>query len=138
MPKESERPVEELLEVPPSKRRPAWYQEMVQEAENHKAPSGTFRESIKPQKYSGLMSKLINAEPSTYKETTSLQVCNDAMIEEYSSIMKNDVWEVVPRPTGKSVVTSRWLYKIKHAVDGVDEIVIDANMVLMSLMPPPS
>ena len=32
--------------------------------------------------------------------------------------MKNDVWEVVPRPTRKSVVTSRWLYKIKHAVDG--------------------
>ena len=39
------------------------------------------------------------------------------MIEEYSSIIKNDVWEVVPKPTGKSVVTSRWLYKIKHAVD---------------------
>ena len=32
--------------------------------------------------------------------------------------MKNDVWEVVPRPTEKSVVTSRWLYKIKHAADG--------------------
>ena len=27
------------------------------------------------------------------------------MIEEYSSIMKNDVWEVVPRPTEKSVMT---------------------------------
>jgi len=40
------------------------------------------------------------------------------MIEEYKSIMKNDVWEVVPRPTGKSVVTSRWIYKIKHAADG--------------------
>ena len=33
-------------------------------------------------------------------------------------LLKNDVWEVVPRTTGKSVVTSRWLYKIKHAVDG--------------------
>ncbi len=32
--------------------------------------------------------------------------------------MKNDVWEVVPRPEGKSVVTSRWLYKVKHAADG--------------------
>jgi hypothetical protein len=40
------------------------------------------------------------------------------MMEEYNSIMKNDVWEVVPRPEGKSVVTSRWLYKLKHAVDG--------------------
>ena len=40
------------------------------------------------------------------------------MIEEYSSIMKNDVWEIVPRPTGKSMVTLRWIHKIKHAADG--------------------
>jgi hypothetical protein len=40
------------------------------------------------------------------------------MVEEYNSIMKNDVWEVVLRPEGKSVVTSRWLYKIKYVVDG--------------------
>ena len=40
------------------------------------------------------------------------------MVEEYKSIMKNDVWKVVPRPKGKSVVTSRWLYKIKHVADG--------------------
>jgi hypothetical protein len=40
------------------------------------------------------------------------------MMEEYNSIMKNDVWEVVLRPKGKSVVTSRWLYKIKYVVDG--------------------
>eukprot|EP00253_Pinus_taeda_P009078 PITA_09078 len=40
------------------------------------------------------------------------------MVEEYASIMKNDVWEVVPCPEGKSMVTSRWFYKIKHVVDG--------------------
>jgi hypothetical protein len=40
------------------------------------------------------------------------------MVEEYTSIMKNDVWDIVPRPEGKSVVSSRWLYKIKHVVDG--------------------
>ena len=32
--------------------------------------------------------------------------------------MKNNVWDVVPRPEGKSVVTSKWIYKIKHATDG--------------------
>ena len=42
----------------------------------------------------------------------------DAMIEEYQSIMKNDVWDVVPRPEGKFVVTSKCIYKIKHVVDG--------------------
>jgi hypothetical protein len=40
------------------------------------------------------------------------------MIEEYESILKNEVWEVVPRPQGKSIVTSKWIYKIKHATDG--------------------
>ena len=40
------------------------------------------------------------------------------MTEEFQSIMKNDVWEVVPRPEGKSVVTSKWLFNIKHRVDG--------------------
>ena len=39
-------------------------------------------------------------------------------MEEYNSIMKNGVWEVVSRPEGKSVVTSKWIYKIKHDADG--------------------
>jgi hypothetical protein len=42
----------------------------------------------------------------------------DAMTEEYQSIIKNDVWEIVPRPNSKDVVSSRWLFKIKHAADG--------------------
>ena len=32
--------------------------------------------------------------------------------------MKNDVWDVLPRPKGNSVVTSKSIYKIKHAADG--------------------
>jgi hypothetical protein len=40
------------------------------------------------------------------------------MMEEYASIMKNDVWEVVPRPEDKRVVGSKWIYKVKHAADG--------------------
>jgi hypothetical protein len=40
------------------------------------------------------------------------------MTEEYQSIIKNDVWEIVPRPNSKDVVSSRWLFKIKHAADG--------------------
>eukprot|EP00253_Pinus_taeda_P029403 PITA_29403 len=40
------------------------------------------------------------------------------MVEEYDSIVRNSVWDVVPRPYKKSVVSSRWLYKVKQAVDG--------------------
>jgi hypothetical protein len=41
----------------------------------------------------------------------------DAMTEEYHSIIKNDVWEVVPIPKNKDVVSSKWIYKIKHATN---------------------
>ena len=40
------------------------------------------------------------------------------MIEEYHSIMKNDVWEIVLRLEGKSVVTPKWIYKIKYTSYG--------------------
>ena len=45
-------------------------------------------------------------------------VWRDAMMDEYHSIMKNDVCEIISRPEGTSVVTSRWIYKLKHATDG--------------------
>jgi hypothetical protein len=32
--------------------------------------------------------------------------------------MHNDVWDVVPRPKEKSVVSSKWIYKTKHTADG--------------------
>ena len=40
------------------------------------------------------------------------------MVEEYSSIMTNDVGEVVPRPQDRSIVGSRWIYKIKYVAYG--------------------
>jgi hypothetical protein len=46
------------------------------------------------------------------------QVWREAMVEEYDSIVRNDIWEAVPGPVGKSVVTSRWLYKTKFVADG--------------------
>ena len=42
----------------------------------------------------------------------------EAMMEEYQSIMNNDVWDIVPKLEGKSVVSSNWIYKIKHETDG--------------------
>ena len=40
------------------------------------------------------------------------------MLEEYRSIIKNNVWDIVPRPKDKSMVSSKWIYKIKHAANG--------------------
>jgi len=64
------------------------------------------------------MSHIIDSKPSSYEEEEKQQVWKDAMMGEYQSIMKNDAWEVVQRPKGKSFVTSKWIYNIKHVVYG--------------------
>ena len=46
------------------------------------------------------MSHIIDANPSTYEEVVGQTICKDAMMEEYLSIMKNDVWEAVLRLYG--------------------------------------
>ena len=60
-----------------------------------------------------LLYDIIDAEPSSYEEAIEKKVWKETKLEEYQSIMKNDVSDVVSRPEGKSVVTSRWIYKNK-------------------------
>ena len=40
------------------------------------------------------------------------------MMDEYQSIMKNDVRDIVPRHEGKVIVTSKLIFKIKHVANG--------------------
>jgi hypothetical protein len=104
------------------RRKPKWLQDTLREAQGSVGnPRREMRESKPPERfcsYIAMVSIIREFEPSTFEEATNRQVWRDSMMEEYNSIMKNDVWEVVPRPEGKSVVTSRWLYKLKHATDG--------------------
>ena len=65
-----------------------------------------------------LMSKCIVTEPSSFEEAVEDPAWVDAMVEEYDSIFRNSVWEIVPSPEGKSVVGSRWIYKVKQVADG--------------------
>ena len=45
-----------------------------------------------------LMTEFINSEPSSFGEAAQHDVWQEDMVEEYESIMKNQVWEVVLRP----------------------------------------
>ena len=93
----------------------------MQDAEWHGTPLGSSRERKKPRRYSRYFAQMVHisdSNPSTYKEATNRQVLKDEMVEEYKYILKNDFWEVVTNIEGKSIVTSKWIYKIKHAVDG--------------------
>ena len=60
---------------------------------------------------------ILDQEPTSYEEVVQKKEWVEAMTEEYQSIMKNNVRDIVPKPEGKSVVSSRWIYKIKHAID---------------------
>ena len=63
------------------------------------------------------MTKLLDEEPTTLEEAAQKKQWKEAMIEQHQFIMKNDVWEIVFRPKEKSLITSKWFYKIKHEVD---------------------
>ena len=61
---------------------------------------------------------LVDQEPTNHEEVVQKKEWVEAMTKEYQSIMKNDVRDIVPKSEGKSVVSSKWIYKIKHAADG--------------------
>jgi hypothetical protein len=61
-------------------------------------PRQAVRESKPPERfcsYIAMVSNIRESEPSTFEEATGRKVWRDAMMEEYNSNMKNDVWEVV-------------------------------------------
>lgn len=64
------------------------------------------------------MNSITDSEPSSFEEASDQRVWREAMVEKYDSIMCNDVWEVVSSPEGKSVVTSRWIHKVKYVANG--------------------
>ena len=40
------------------------------------------------------------------------------MKEEFSSIQKNNTWELVDLPLGRKLVKCKWVFKTKFAADG--------------------
>ena len=113
--------VETFLQKESHKRKPACAWELLQEDERYRAPEGIHRERKRKKPYNSYLSLLcdiIDKEPSTYEKDIEKKEWKDVMIKEYHSILKNDVWEVVPRLKKNSIVTSKWIYNIRHATFG--------------------
>ena len=64
------------------------------------------------------MRDLVDQEPTSYEEDVQKKEWIESMTEEYQLIMKNDVWDILPKIESKSVVSSQWIYKLKHVVNG--------------------
>eukprot|EP00253_Pinus_taeda_P004827 PITA_04827 len=84
------------------------------------APRNNKRERKQPDRYQALVAQ--DGEPAGFQGAAKHHVWLHAMVEDYNSIMVNDVWEVVPRPQDRSVVGLRRIYNIKYvADDGVEK-----------------
>jgi hypothetical protein len=92
------------------KRKPAWARELIQDGEKYGVPKGTTRQVNIPKPFSSymaLMCDLLEKEPTCFEEVIQKKEWVDAITEEYQSIIKNDVWELVPRLKSKDVVSSK-------------------------------
>ncbi len=45
-----------------------------------------------------------------------------AMQEKYNFLVINNTWSLVPLPKGKKPISCKWVFKIKHGVDGEIEL----------------
>jgi hypothetical protein len=83
------------LDTTSERRNPKWLQDILRDAQVSVGnPKQAVRESKTPERfcsYIAMVSSIRESEPSTFEEATSRHVWRDAMMEEYNSIMKNDV-----------------------------------------------
>ena len=60
-------------------------------------------------------------EPSSIQEALSgldKEEWKKAINEELESLIRNGTWDIVPKPTGRDVITCKWVFKIKRNAEG--------------------
>jgi len=70
------------------------------------------------------LSVLTVEETKSYRQAKVSAQWSDwkkAMDEELQSLEENDVWDVIPKPAGRKIVASRWVYKAKGKAQGEGE-----------------
>ncbi|GKV52289.1 hypothetical protein SLEP1_g58877 [Rubroshorea leprosula] len=56
--------------------------------------------------------------PLCFEKAKGVKVWEDAMDEEMNVLFKNETWDLVPKPKDVQLVSCKWVYIIKHKVDG--------------------
>jgi histone deacetylase 1/2 len=57
-------------------------------------------------------------EPTSIGEALGDERWVKVMDNEYSALMRNQTWHLVPPPKGKNVIGCKWVYKVKKKADG--------------------
>lgn len=58
-----------------------------------------------------------SGEPQNLDETLGNKHWKEAMDVEYSALMRNKTWHLVPPQKGRNIIDCKWLYKIKQKQD---------------------
>jgi hypothetical protein len=58
------------------------------------------------------------SEPMNLEEAMSSLGWRKAMEEEYSALIRNETWDLIPPKSGINLIDSRWVYKVKRKADG--------------------
>ena len=61
---------------------------------------------------------MVESDPQTYKDAANDPRWKTAMKEEFSSLQKNNTWELVDLPPGRKLVQCKWVFKNNFAADG--------------------
>lgn len=57
-------------------------------------------------------------EPDSFEEANSKRVWKAAMSEEIEALLRNETWELVPKPMEVTPISCKWVYKVKFKMDG--------------------
>jgi histone deacetylase 1/2 len=60
----------------------------------------------------------ISPIPATYRSALKDPNWYNAMLDEFTALMRNDTWSLVVRLAGVNVVTSKWIFRHKFHSDG--------------------
>lgn len=81
-------------------------------------PRRSSRVSKQPDRFTFLSSLDHLSIPSSYKQAAETREWSHAMQEELDALIKNNTWELVPRPANQPIVGCKWVYTVKLRPDG--------------------
>jgi Reverse transcriptase (RNA-dependent DNA polymerase) len=59
-----------------------------------------------------------NSTPCEWRKAMQDPKWKYVMFEDMRALIKNDTWDMIPRPSGKNTVRCKWVYSIKHTPEG--------------------
>lgn len=55
------------------------------------------------------------------------------MLDEMNSLIKNQIWKIIPRPKDKSIVSCKWIYSVTEGSEEKQPLRFKARLVVRVL-----